>query len=260
MDLFRANEINEGLRNLCLGRVLLKSDYVAATKTLPVGRQETSYAASLPGTGLFRRYTTAVTVVEPGATDTPGDIDHQEDATIADPVGRPLDLTTTAALTGAYTAAAGAYVRPKTLPAVCGTLRMIPNDFVEGATEPDDKFFPGVFVCWQGTEWAPLSQGEYNESLIFMVRYAMIGADAVNNRQALVNATAQLVNLIGESNDLGGNVDSAKVTRAVPFWSELGRNASRTNVRTTAQEHRILWSDIFVECWRGAAWDKVSTS
>ena len=259
MDLFRAEEINEGLRNLCLGRVLLKTDYVAAAKTLPVGRPETSYAATLPGTGLFRRYTTAVTVVQPGATDTPSDIEHQENATIVDPVGLPVDLTITAALAKAYTTAAGAYVRLKTVPTVCDTLRMIPDDFVEGATDPDDKFFPGVFVCWQGTEWPSLSQGAYNESLIFLVRYAMIGADATNNRKVLVSATADLVNLIGESNDLGGNVDKAKVTRAVPFWSELGRNTSRSNVRMTANGQRILWADIFVECERVAAWDKVSS-
>jgi hypothetical protein len=258
--MFHVNETSDGLRNLCLGRVLLKTDYVVGAVTLPTGRAATASAAAIPGTGFFRRQATAVTVVQPGATDTPSDIEHQEDATITDPVGGPLNLTIAAALTKAYTVARGAYVRLKTLPTVCGTLQMIAEDFVEGAMDPEDKLFPGVFVSWQGTEWESMSQGVYKEASIFLVRYGMIAKDETNNRQDLVTATGQLVNIISESNDLGGNVYFSKVTRAVPHWSDISRTPNRSNIRQTAAGHGLLWSDIFVECWRAAAWDKISTT
>jgi len=236
--------------------VLLKEDYVAEALELPVGNvNEADPALTLPGSQLFSRNTTSVVVVQPTAADTPGGIEHQEAATIVEPIAIPAHLTLTEALENAYTTARGAYVRPATLPEVCSGLRVVVEDFTEGLQEPADDWFPGIFVTWEGTTWREGTNVAYEEWQDFLVRYAILAQSGLNNRQVLQVGLVQLVNLISEDNYLGATVNYSRVASATPYWSD--RDFRRGAFQTASGAH-ILFADIRVTCWRNSWWDKIT--
>ena len=264
LSMFHVEQISQGLRNLCLGRVALKADVAKGDAVIKVGRETTSNEAELCGTGLFRNNTTILEIVQPGASNKPGDIAYSEAVAVVEPTGNPLHLTLAddAVLQyGPYTVAAGAYVRMVTPPAVCGGLKMIVDNFLEGVVDPEEKFFPGVYVTWEGSHWDPFSSSSETEAAQFLVRYAMLGENNTDSQQAVINNVGQLFNLIREANDLGGNVAQSRIVRALPCWTELARQHFRTiNVDTFQKigNRRIFWVDMHVECSLTATWDKVS--
>ena len=267
LSMFHVEEICQGVRSLCAGRVLLKQDAAIGDNLLKVGREANTdgVGQDLYGTGLFRNYTTAVEIVQPGATNTPGDIEYSEPLTIIDPVGNPLHLTLAAdaTLANAYTVARGAYVRPATLPSVCGGLKMIVDNFLEGVVDPEEKFFPGVYVTWEGSQWDPVSNCADKEFAQILVRYAMLGENNVDSQNAVIANVRQLYNLLRESNDLGGNVAQSSVVRALPCWTELARQHFRQiNVDTFQKvaNRRLFWVDLHIEASLTVTWDKVSTA
>jgi hypothetical protein len=265
LSMFHVDEIGQGIRNLCQGRVLLKQDAAEDDTVIKVGRVAGSNGVGqdLYGTGMFRNYTTAVEIVQPGVTNTPGDIEYSETLTIVDPVGNPLHLTLAgdATLENAYTVARGAYVRPVTLPSVCTGLKMIIDNFLEGVVDPEEKFFPGVYVTWEGSQYTPVSNSAYTEDAQFLVRYAMLGGDGSDSQAAAITNVGQLLNLLRESNDLGGNVAQSSVVRILPCWTELARQHFRQiNVDTFQKvaNRRLFWVDMHIECSLTVTWDKVS--
>ena len=266
VQMFHVGRISQGIRNLCLGRVALKDDVAAGANILPVGREASANEAAMYGTGLFRNYTTSVEIVQPGATDTPGDIEYSETVTIEEPVSNPLHLMLSGrqTLEYAYTVARGAYVRPATLPSVCGGLKMIVDNFLEGVVDPLERFFPGVYVTWEGSQWDPITNYADKEFGQWLVRYAMLGEDNADSQAAAICNVGQLNNLLREDVTLGGNVESSRVARALPCWTELARQHFRTISVDTFQKatngERIFWVDLHIECWLTANWDKVSVS
>ena len=261
LDLAHINDISRGLRGLCLGRVYLKEDCDTGDTTIKVGDDQSAALGGLdiPGSQFFRNNSLAAVLVEPNADDVPGTagIDHSESVTLAEPSGCPLHLTADAAVAAGYTVVAGAYIALADPPAVCDGLRIIVKDFTEDGVAPEEKFLPGIFVTWQGTEYPSTQITAYSERMTFLIRYAILEEDGVDNRATLLTGLEQLTNLIAEDNYLGGTVHESNVLRVVPCWRQ---DSQRRGQVVNAEGRQILWADIVISTARTVGWDKVSVA
>lgn len=260
LNLAHVNEISNGIRGICQGRVYLKSDCVAGSTDIVVGLDDgLSLGLDIPGSQLFRNNSLSAVLVEPNGSDVPGaaGIDHSESVTLEEPTFCGMDLEATVGVSETYTVAAGAYIRLASLPSVCRGLRLIQKDFLEDMVGPEDKYLPGLFVTWNGTRYDPQSVAAYNEGMTFLVRYVILEEPDVDNRETLVSGLEQLVNLLGEDNYLGGTAHESNIVGVSPCWgSREGRRGQVLN----AAGRSVLWGDIIIDVKRTAPWDKVSVT
>jgi len=110
--------IARGVRNLVLGRILLKEDADAGDTEVKVGVE---FAApwlkmNLPGSIFFYGYTNDAVVVQPTADDLKAEVEHQENVTISGLTVNAYHVPLSAPLAKSYTTNRGAYIRPQTLP------------------------------------------------------------------------------------------------------------------------------------------------
>ena len=261
LDLSHIDEISRAIRGLCVCRVYLKEDAEIGDEILQVGVNDTDNPGlCMPGAQLFYGASSlSVRVVEPLSDPLFGDagIAHSETMTAESPDGNPLHLTLATPLTEAYTVAKRAYVELVTKPAVCSSLKTIIRDFTEAEEQPEDKYFPGLFVTYEGTQMPSNTNASYNESLTFLVRYAICEQDGVDNRGLAIRGAEQLVNLLMEDNYLGGTVHESSVSEIVPCWSTKGKMINR-GAFSTQESRRIIWVDIFMDASRVVVWDKIS--
>ena len=122
---------------------------------------------------------------------------------------------------------------------------------------PEEKFLPGIFVTWQGTEYPSTQITAYSERMTFLIRYAILEEDGVDNRATLLTGLEQLTNLIAEDNYLGGTVHESNVLRVVPCWRQ---DSQRRGQVVNAEGRQILWADIVISTARTVGWDKVSVA
>ena len=260
LDIMHVNEISRAIRGLCLGRVYLKDDCDVNDTEIKVGTDGTGLGGlDIPGSQLFRNNSLSARRVQPTATSVPGatGITHSEAVTLVEPTGGALHLTVSAGVDHAYTVARGAYIQLASPPAVCTTLQMIVKDFTEDMVAPEDRYLPGLFVTWMGSDYNATHVTAYGEMMTFLVRYAILEEDGVDNRAEIVNGTAQLVNLLAEDNYLGGTVHESSVGRVVPCWDP--RSKGRGQV-LNSMGRQVIWTDVVVSARRTVAWDKVSAT
>lgn len=246
-----------GLRNLLLGRVLLKEDLSAGTSILPVGSEfsDNLVGANIPGACLFYNYSSKATLVQPGSSDTPDDIEHLEDVTLVSVAANDLHVTSDAPVTKDYTVERGAYLQLKTRPAVCSKLKFVERDFTDSLEVqfPDDKF-PAAVVFQYNSERRPHSSTTYEDLFYFVVRYGVIMAPTW--RDTLRQDIEDLAALISADPYLGGTCWYAEMTKPCQLNPTPGRNAQGM-VKTT-HDHRVDWGDIYITAHRLAVVDKIS--
>lgn len=251
--------IERGIRNLVLGRVLLKENAAVGDTSIKVGTEFDSpwYQMNIVGTALFRNNTTAVTIVQPAAADTVTGIEHSEAITISDPDPGALHLTATAALTKAYTTARGAYVRLTTLPSYVPTLKFVEEDFVDMLVDgPDGDEFPCVHVMAVNTRLGPASNVSYEETHHILVRYHEV-MDETYDRQTFKDTVQAIGDMLLEDMNLGGTCWDSTVQ--VFTWGGTGGvNRQMNRTVQTKQGVRVDWADIGVIAKRRKPYDKVS--
>ncbi|MHB8994551.1 MAG: hypothetical protein ACYC63_04800 [Armatimonadota bacterium] len=262
LDLTHISEISKAIRGLCLGRVYLKADAAMTDTILQVGVNDEAYPGlCIPGAQSFHGATSlAVRVVQPRVAPLAGNagIQYAEEMTAVAPDGNPLHLTLTAPLENTYTVARNAYVELVNRPAVSLGLKTVIRDFAEADEAPEDKYFPGIFVAWDGESLPSNAVGTYNETLDFMIRYGVVEQDGIDNRAVCVAGAEQLVNMLMEDNYLGGTAHESTVTGLTPSWSTRGKMMNRGGVFTQG-ERRVIWIDILLEASRVVVWDKISS-
>jgi len=259
LSLAHVNAVSKAIRGLCLGRVYLKANMAAEATLIPVGQADADGAfGDLPGSQLFFNTVLTGTLVQPAASSVPGasGIEHSEAVTLVQPAAGALHLSANAGVAHSYTTARGAYLQMSPQPSVCSGLEIIVKDFLEDTAEPEDRYFPGIFVTWMGTRYPPLSNQAYRESMTFLVRYAILEQTGRDNREALLDDVAVLVGLLAEDNYLGGTVNESNVSDIVSGWDP--RSAYRGRRFVSAKQRQILWVDVLLDVWRAVVWDKVS--
>ncbi len=250
------HSIEQGLRNLLQGRLLLKANMVAGATTITVGEGFSSPYThmNIPGSALFQNNTTLATLVQPAAANRKGQIEHQENVTLVLTGPNQLHLTTSAPVTNAYTTARGAYVRLRTLPAVCSKLKFIDTDFLDEALPaPQDVWFPGVIVEPYQVSAEPFSTAirEYKHRIV--VRYAVVMDDSYS-RAGLREDLEQLCDLIEQDYRLGATCYYSVLDQPWVLNPTPGRVQNR--MIATANEHRIDWGDIYLTAHRLVVVDK----
>ncbi len=254
--------IEEGIRNLCLGRSLLKRDMAAGTKKIPVGMtfgDDNAYACH--GGLLFynnslETYTNA-TLVEPGPSNVPGDILHSETVKLdwSKMSTKHYDLYTTSDTTHKYTVKAGAYLVLKPVPSICTKLRMIEEDFMTIGVEPADNWFPGILVISMGATRQQATNVYDIDTEGFVVRYA----DALVGGKKPLDVKAdleQLESLISEDYGLGGTCQWSEILRPAVMCPTPGRIASQNRLIETASGAKLCWGDIYLQTHRYRIIDK----
>lgn len=248
--------ISKGVRNLLLGRVLLKSNMAAGATTIPVGDTFASpYAnCSTPGANLFYNNTTAATLVQPAATNLAGSISYQENVTLVEGLPNALDAVASTGVTYAYTTARGAYLRLTTLPSVCSNMRFIEADFLdEGLPPPQDTWFPAALVMsWRcaATEFTNV-QRLYRYTVV--VRYARVMNEDYD-RETFQGELEDLCDLLEEDLYLGGTCTWREVTVPVQMNPTPGRVPNRQI--QTASGKSLDWGDIQLAAYRNVIVDK----
>jgi hypothetical protein len=246
--------IERGIRGLLLGRVYLKADMKAGDTEIPVGDEFTSQpGCSLPGANLFYNYSTDATLVQPAVTDAPGDIEYQEDVDLVQGLPNDLHAVADAGVDHSYTVARGAYLRLRTLPAVCSKLVFVEGDFADALEPqfPDDKF-PAALVFQYGSSSSSYSSTQFEETLRFIVRYGVIMRPGW--RDQLRADMEELSTLLRQDNYLGGTCIWSEMTKPMELNPTPGRNQQGL-VRTTLDQ-RIDWGDVYLTATRWVVVDK----
>jgi len=252
--------MGRGIRNLIWGRVLLKEDASAGDTTIKVGCEfEHPWAlANIPGTMAFYGVTNDITIVQPGATDTPNDVEYSEDVTIAGLSDADLHLKIAGTLDHDYTTARGAYVRYRDadLPSYVSDLQVVEEDFADsGLTEPEEKWFPGVCVIELDRRRTPHTNVTWDERWRFVVRYYEV-MDSNYDRQAFKDTVDSIADMILQDHTLGGTaLDS--LADVAHYGGHQGVNARGGLVRLKNQ-YNIDWADIAVYGIRVRAYDKIT--
>jgi len=257
----------EGARNLCLGRVLLKADTAAAATDVEVGHEFTgaNVGASIPGTSLFYNSTLddsgKAVVVEPASSDDPDSIEHQETVTIDTSVltSRVLHLPITVGLTYAYTVAAGAYVRLYSLPSICSSLKLVQNDFMDPMNPPPDKWFPGVYVFDLATTREALTSVEDHDTTQVVIRYAEVMDENYDKKDFIDNLWA-LTSVLEQAIHLGGTAWYSRIPQPAVLTSTPGIVSGPGGDREvkTQSDRRIMWGDIYIMAHTIKVVDKAS--
>jgi len=165
-----------GVRNLILGRVLLKANSAAASMDIDVGIEQADLFAlmDIPGTYFFYNNVTSCVVVEPTAADVQEGIEYSETVDISSLSRGATNLPAPGGLINSYTTARGAYacLVDDDLPAYVGGLRVLEEDCTDlGLTEPDDHWFPAIYVSELDTQRTSHTNLTWIDSTRIVVRY-----------------------------------------------------------------------------------------
>jgi hypothetical protein len=260
LDYRLQDDLSKAIRGILLGgRVYLKADMAIGADTVPVGR-EVDGTNELDGWRFFRNNTNACTIVEPEDTDEPDDIKHSEAVTIDNSTyvaGTTKDIVLTTDVTKAYTIAAGAYIRPTTIPSICSSLKFIQSDFIPAQLiDPvPDEWFPGVLVCFMGR----VDSSFTNEEIGFLYKYRIYFCDIIrtdrDNTSYLVEQGEILAGLLMEDNRLGGWVLDSDVLDILPWHQTI--SAARGLKFYTAENYEIGFSQIDLIANLPRLWNKV---
>lgn len=252
--------IERGIRNLILGRVLLKEDADVGDATLLTGMEYDSPwdQMNIPGTALFKNNTVEATVVQPAAADAPGSIEHSEAITLVEPDPGQLHLTIDGVLANAYTTARGAYVRLTTLPSYVSTLQMIEEDFVDapGLPAPEEREFPCVLVAAIDTRLEQVTNVSFEETHRILVRYHEL-MDTDYDRQTFKLTVEAIADMLMEDMNLGGTTWEAHL-QVFTWGGTNGINRQFNRVVETKNGVRVDWADIGIVARRRKPYDKVS--
>jgi len=227
LDYRKIGEIDKAIRGILLGgRIYLKDDMVVGETTVPVGQTVDDWGSELDGWRFFNEYTTAATLVQPGASDEPDDIEHSEDVTIDDGTfvaGAGKDIELESAVSKAYTVARSAYIRPTTVPTICQGLQVIQSDFIPAMSlEPQvDVVLPGIIVNFKGARLGSFTNEEIGFTYSFRIYYCDIIRDDRDNTMYLCESMEELAALLLEDNELGGTVLDSDVLDIVPWHESL---------------------------------------
>jgi|LSQX01.1.fsa_nt_gb hypothetical protein len=254
--------IEEGIRNLCLGRSLLKRDIAVGDKLIPVGMTfgaDNAYAC--PGGLLFYNNSLGTycnaTLVQPGESNTPGDIAYSEKVALdwSQMSTKHYDLYSTTEVAHKYTVAAGAYLELDPVPDICQKLRMIEEDFLAIGIEPADNWFPGILVISMGSTRRQATNAYCIDTEGFIIRYADV---LVGGKKALdVKHDVELLeSLISEDYGLGGTCQWSEVMRPGVMCPTPGRIASQNRLIETSSQSKICWGDIYIQTHRYRIIDK----
>lgn len=248
--------IEDGVRNICLGRVLLKEDVNAGVTSIPVGtRFNTDPNLGALGSMLFYNnpYNTSdeAVVVQPSAEDRPDDIEHQETVSIdvANLSTKNQDLPIEGGLANSYSIDRGAYVRLRDLPEVCTSVKMISEDFLNPAIEPLDSWFPCILVN-QYQKQRLQGQGSnvhdiYRHDIV--VTYGeTIGDWDTDHATGMVD---QLESLLRQDTHFGGAAHYGTIQRAV-MAPQPGYLQNQGRSLATKQNNLINWGRIFLQANR----------
>lgn len=263
--------IYDGIRNLCLGRVLLKSDAFVGDTEIPVGVEFASpdEGASVPGVYLF--YSNPLdesgeaVVVQPTAADLPDNIEYQETVTIdQSELGTTelhLKISDGGGLANDYTTARGAYVRLSNLPSLCSDLRVIERDFFPLAGwAPPDYWFPGILIVVVRTERESLTNVQYIDNYNVVVRYARTFGDDYD-RSTLQGEVETLLDLLSEDLTLGGTCWDSNITQPLEMPAVPGilRRGPIEQSVMTEKNRNIDWADIHLVAKKLYVVDKAPT-
>jgi len=253
--------IERGVRNLILGRVLLKEDAGIGGEELKVGLEydEPWGQMNIPGTALFRNNTTEATLVQPTAADSPDDIEHQEDVTLVDPDPGQMHLEIEEPLENAYTVARGAYVRLRNLPAYVSTLKMVEEDFVDsfGMNAPEDRNFPCVLVATMDTRIdQQVTNVTFEEVHNIYIRYHEI-MDTSYDRTVFKETVQAIADMVMGYVRVGGTWRES-IVRVFTWGGTGGLNRQYNRLVQTKNENRVDWADIGIIARRRKPYDKVS--
>jgi len=199
-----SSEIANGIRNLLLGRVLLKEDYTAGDNIVKVGQED---VYEMPGGYLFRNRTNEAKLVEPASSNKPGAIDHQENVTITSTNALHVIIQPA---TQDYTVAAGAYLALRTPP--IPNIKVIYTDPL-GVTidEIHEKRFPAVAILRPRVNFRQGPSGFVIGNYNFIIRYARLHEAGTDTGAAVLEDTEAIVNLLAEDCHLGGTVEDSSV-------------------------------------------------
>jgi hypothetical protein len=237
LSIYQPTTVEAAVQRAFLGRVALRENYTSGT-TLKVGTDPVGSSNGESGVYLFIDTGTAVTVVEPGS--------HEEAATLVAPDIDDLHLELAGELAQDYTTAAGAYVRPTSLPAAVAALKVCDRDPIESLMASVDpavisERLPGIALSDQGFSSPQGPSVQYEGMYRFRVRYARI-ASPRESTQTHLGYVEQVVNMIYEDPHLGGRVDWADIERVLSVDPETGA----PNRAPLTESSWILWADIVV--------------
>ena len=247
---------NQGLRNLLLGRVLLKADSDSGTKNVFVGSEFTPPYDVCACPGTLQWWSSGVwdaTIVQPAAADIANEIEHSEDVRVVGLEFNDMHVVLADVLSNEYTVARGAYLALRPAPTVTSGVRFIQPQFVEGwvMDAPEDHFFPCILVMSLRAPRKPLTNVLRIEEHMITVRYYTLMDDDYSH-DGLMDTADDLVEIISRDNYLGGTVAESHVADTV-FNQNPGRN-SRGGGILTRSETLIDWVDIPIRASRYIAY------
>jgi hypothetical protein len=246
--------IETGVRNLLLGRVLLKKDMNAGDTVIPVGDEfEDLPGCTVPGSNLFYNYQTQGVLVQPAATNRPGAVDHQEAVTLVQGLPNATHLGAAAPVANGYTVAGAAYIRLQTLPDASQGLKLIALDILDPLAAPADHLFPGALVIGVQAHTEDWSNVEDMDHCQIIVRYARL-MDGENSRELLRSDLEQLSFLLRQDRYLGGTAVNSQINRPYVMNPTPGRTP--TAYVQTAAGTRLDWGDIYLTADRLVVIDK----
>lgn len=246
----------KGVRNLALGRVLLKKNAAIAAEEIVVGVEFSApwQKCEITGSMFFFGQTNDVTIVQPSAADVVGGVEHEEDVTISGLTVNALNVPISAGLANAYTTARGAYLRLRTLPSYVSTLKLVEEDFtVEGIPAPAEHRFPAIYVVEEVGRLAPYSNMSWIQSTNILVRYY----EAMNSsydRQTFKDTVRGIAQNLMQDPTLGGTAyDSVCETFTMSSGGRIGNREVQTKL-----SNKIDWADIGIIGKRVIPFDKVT--
>ena len=247
--------IEDGIRNLLLGRVLLKKDMAAGATTIPVGDEfEGMPGCTVPGANLFYNFQTQGVLVQPAASNLPGAIEYQETVDLVEGLPNATHLVASAGTASAYTVARGAYIRLKDMPTASAALKLIEIDILDISTKPKDQLFPGALVVALQSESEDWSSSEDMDHVRMMVRYGRLIEAGLDNRAVLRQDMEQLSFLLRQDHYLGGTATDCDILR--PFVMNPTPGRMHTGYVETVSGARLDWGDIHLTAHRLVVIDK----
>jgi hypothetical protein len=244
--------MNQGIRSLLKGRVLLKADCTAGATTISVGHSFPApyLSHSIPGTMQWwaNQSSTAV-IVQPSAGDTVSGIEYQENVVIAGLTFAAENIQSTSPLTYSYSVARGAYLRLTTEPTVGAGLKFIEEDMIVGwmSDPPTDDWFPAVIVLEYRVPRSASTNVTWIDQHEFAIRYYMRMEPGVYSRDLLKSRIDDLVHILSCDNYLGGTAYESEI-REVILNPTPGQTAN--SVVETKGSIGLDWGDILLSAKR----------
>ena len=243
VTLYDPDTVENALQQSLQGRVPLREDLTSGVD-VKVGTDPSGTTSGESGVYLFIDTGTDVTLVEPDS--------HDEEAVIVAPDIDDIHLELTEAAMGEYTTAAGAYIRPTTLPTAVAALKIVDTDPMLHLMDPAylSEVLPGAYIQDVGADHDGGPSPQYDYEYTFLIRYARLVAPGESTRTHRQNA-AQLVNMVHEDPHLGGRVDWVDVDRV----SNVDPQGNPNRVQLS-DALWMTWTDIRVSAGLEKTWTK----